>query len=279
MKINTFQLIATLIAICFLFGMVFSIEAGEITSLSAEQYMGEYARVTVTADADIDYVLWYTKQIYPYDYRDTDFNFISSNMYNRGTRTVYLYVPVDGNIKVAEHEIKVRILFYDGEFDTAITTAYITKPEYAPDPDKKLNVDGYAVVNSHTYDRWNNWVTMDASSYVRNREPKPVDGALYTWITASTRFRHEATNGVVQLQHEEDVSQALKNEQSITWHTSDWQHNFSLGITVGNREDLPLDCTTYVRCQALGNRNIMDEWFVGFTTNFTWWDDHRDYWD
>ncbi len=120
---------------------------------------------------------------------------------------------------------------------------------------------------------------MDASSYVRNREPEPVDGALDTWITAFTRFRHEATDGVVQLRHEEDDSQELKNEQSITWHTSDWQHNFRLGITVVNPDDLPWDCTTYVRCQASGKRNIMDEWFVGFTTNFTWWDDHRDYWD
>ncbi len=156
LKTKVSSIVLTMLCSLFLFGMVFSIEAGEITSLSAEQYMGEYARVTVTADADIDYVLWYTKQIYPYAYRDTDFNFISSNMYNRGTRTVYLYVPVDGHIKIAEHEIKVKILFYDGEFDTAITTAYITQPEYAPDPDKKLNVHGYAVVNSHTYDRWNN---------------------------------------------------------------------------------------------------------------------------
>ena len=112
MKINTFQLIATIVVICFLsFGMISSSQAaGEITSLTvhAGEDWGEggFTWVQLETDSDIYVIYCFIKQTYPHDEVDDAYEQVYFNEFDPGTRSaIFGLGSLEGHSKIANYEV------------------------------------------------------------------------------------------------------------------------------------------------------------------------------
>ena len=252
------------LAICFLFGMISSSQAAEITSLSADNgASGCY--MSLTTDENIWVINWYVKQTYPKSEADSDYEHIHTSMHNAGTRSVYVNIGyLEGHIKIAEYDIKAEVIFENANHDNDTATTSVDAYGGIYDTGiKETGVYGSAYLLAHYFN--GSAIVMDGGASAYNG----TGGRDHAAVTG--RFRHTAVNKDLD-DIEEGFSADLKNGESASWTTSDWEEtHFNFGTTLDDGEE-EWECNAYVRIQV-GMNGTQDDW--SRTTQNTF--DYRDH--
>ena len=272
MKINMFQSIATIIAICFLlFGIISGSQAAEITSLSVyanpDYGSGTNLYPSLTADEDIMYIDWYVKQTFPKSDADDDYEHVHTSMHSHGTRSVYVTIPqsFDGQIKIAEYSIKAKVCFDNQIFVSATTTVDVYKPDWESGNKAKGegNLFGHSEVTAHYFN--GSAITMEGYCFVFNGTNEVVG------ITG--RFKH-TNNADPWNPKEKEFANTLKHTEFTSYSSSDWGSTFFDFDTTLKAGEV-WDCSTYIRIEAAQGPFPKVDWFGG-TNNITFDEnDHR----
>lgn len=111
-KLQSIGIAVAMLCSLFLFGMVNSSQAAEITWFYVDNgASGCYA--SLTADEDIMWIDWYVKQTYPLpEEEDPDFEWVHTSMHGAGITSVYENIGwLEGHIKIAEYKVKAIVFF------------------------------------------------------------------------------------------------------------------------------------------------------------------------
>lgn len=151
-RLKSIGIVLTMLLSIYLIGIVNNCEAASITYLNVyantDYGSGGDFYASLSANENISYIDWYVKRTYPLDEEDDDVNkykHVFTSMHHSGTKSVYVYLGAfDGNIKIAEYDIKAVATFTDAEnntsTDSSTTLTSVYKPYIAPDSGEKKRV-------------------------------------------------------------------------------------------------------------------------------------------
>ncbi len=196
MKINTFQLIATLIAICFLsFGMISSSNAAEIIEFPSDTEDTSYGGYT--------YHMAYLKTDVPYtavDWYIGDWQWQESDMGDGVTTTAYFcpYDKIPGVIKGKKYTITAKAWF-EGSHDIKSYTVRMFEPIWLYGTGPNTGARGTVEISRFYYD--GSQIIMDAYAFAYNPKNNPKAKKLdYYPLSVLPWFRtdkYDAPNGQV----------------------------------------------------------------------------------
>ena len=238
----------------FLFGMVNSSQAAEITSFSVENgASGCYA--SLTTDADIWVINWHIKQTYPI----TETNeWVHTSSHPAGTTSVYENVGwLEGHIKIAEYDVKAEVFFDDaGGLDSDTTKAYA----YGSIDDqgyKDTAVRGSAYLRSHHFN--GSAIVMDGGAHAYNN-------GVVAAVTSGV-LRHTALNKPLDELEKFLPVKVIAEGESVSYSTSDWGSDFFHFPTTLEGEHEEWRCNAYLRL-VVHTGGVEEDWFAGDNNTF-----------
>ncbi len=302
MKMNTFQLIATIVAICFLFGMMSSAQAQiEIIDMYMPSETEDYGYIRgcayIETDIPYDTVYWYIG-----DPDDPDnLKYVGETLGDGGATRAWFAPSVSdcpGHVKGRKYRIAAKAWYYNrdtktstSDYDSRDFTVY--KPIYLYEPGPNTGAYGSVEISRFYYDGSD--IIMDASIYAYNpknnpKAKKPDNNPLSVLLWFRTD-KYDAPNGQVDdKEHHRDtkpieIIQVGKHSQTYNpgpytdpepWRGGGKLFDRDVGII---EEDNPLYYNAHAHLQVFGNSGPADNWEVdtehqtGTTAvTFTWKD-------
>ncbi|RKU27951.1 hypothetical protein C6497_10230 [Candidatus Poribacteria bacterium] len=265
-------IVLTMLLSIYLIGIVNNCEAASITYLNVtantDYGSGGEFYASLSANENISYIDWYVKHTYPLEEDEvSEYKHVLTSMHHSGTKSVYVYLgSFDGNIKIAEYDIKAVATFTDAEnntsSDTSTTLTSVYKPHIAPDSgEKETGVYGYSELTAHYYD--GSYIVMDGYACLYNNTDDDATG--------SGRFRHTALNkGLDELEQPLPIS-TFPSGQAYGYSTSDWGTYFN--FFAGDLRDTDSwECNAYLRIEVQQG-NEKEDWLAQMNNTF----DRNDY--